>query len=633
MPPAQAARENRKEVACWGRLPFVFGDEMKKRIFLSVGIAALLLAAVLVGLDTAEVYAGAVPATTQQTTLPPFTSTVEQWFKCNYAECPDLWVGDGGDPNAFTAWADFDAPADNAYNAAHYIRAAIQFSEPITVGSDFGIEVDFTRVGDHRTDKAYSHDNLDCTGYIFREGHAYGGEFSVCSRYRGDEFGGLGLDESCAGAYLDYDYEAVWLELECKANSKYPLYFHDEYEWRFLVNGEYITSTTPGCIPITDVSINGPVTITQGELEMFEAVVSPANATPPISYTWNTQNTAPQPPPGESQPSENPPTVNDPYFGFFGAVPGTYTVTVEASNCGGSASDSVTVTVISSYVPPFPVVDCDFPTLFIYCQTPAGSGIGEWIMWLWCNQEGWFEYFVGIWLYILCMLYRPFAIVGNGIGEIIYTLYTNLGQSIFNLALFFLDWFSKFGQFLLMLVEEVPVCIAGTFGWIANWINVSGPGLSAFIEMAVPESVAWLSSLLSWFATDFLTASFGAILEVLATVINNSSDTTQFLLDQFAATIIDAVRMIGYVIVMVTFVLDLLTALVIALNAALSSDTTPDMFEELTYFWRGLDFFEEVVGESPLALLNIVALGLMAITLIYWTIGQVAGLIDDMMAV
>jgi hypothetical protein len=49
----------------------------------------------------------------------------------------------------------------------------------------------------------------------------------------------------------------------------------------------------------------------------------------------------------------------------------------------------------------------------------------------------------------------------------------------------------------------------------------------------------------------------------------------------------------------------------------------------LYYFFRGLQFFEQTAGDSPLAVLNIVSLGMIGVGLLYWTIGQAADFFDD----
>ncbi len=54
---------------------------------------------------------------------------------------------------------------------------------------------------------------------------------------------------------------------------------------------------------------------------------------------------------------------------------------------------------------------------------------------------------------------------------------------------------------------------------------------------------------------------------------------------------------------------------------------------DLVYFWRGIEFFEEVVSGTPLVLLNTLALGLIGVNLLWWTIGQVGGLVDDLMQI
>lgn len=614
---------------------FCFGDEMK-RILFSAGIAVaaiILLVAVLAGLGAAEAQA-ATPAAvrpiahTQAVTEAVWTDLFSYEVLTNPAGCYINNLAAGG---AGSTSRRFDGYARRIREVGCGAGAAIK-GVNASIGWISGVEsITFRYSGDampygsapqcpapqppsnypipDNPDSAW----LGCqtigdgTGEEFRceFDSSTGGDF----RLRWERLG------ICEGAVVGVD-NVLGFNVDIIA-----------------VNGITVTVPATDCVPIIDVSIAGPITITQGKLGTFNAYLSPGNATTPYSFTWNTQNTAPQPPGGETQPGENSPTVNDPYFGFYGAVPGTYTVTVEASNCGGSASDSVTVTVVSGFVP-LPMPECTPPVLFLKCTRPPwDAGVGPWIDWLWCNQGGWFRYFVGIIEYTSCLVARPLVVVFNGLGEILYILYVNLGDKFLGFVLFLLNYFMQFGAFLEMLVNSLPVCMEGTFDWIVAWVNVSAPGFANFIAMAIPESTMWLSTLLSWFATDFLTASFGAILQVMATVINNAGATMQFLTEQFAATVVDAVRMIGYVLLMIQFVLDLLTSLVTGLNAALSSDSVPELYDELTFFWRGMDFFEEVVGDTPLALLNLVALGAMGVSLIYWTIGQVAGMIDDLMRV
>jgi len=290
-----------------------------------------------------------------------------------------------------------------------------------------------------------------------------------------------------------------------------------------------------------------------------------------------------------------------------------------------------------TFTAPFSVPVCTVPILAEdECPEPdfAWWQVGDWFVWLWCKLRAWFAYFVGWWLYIFCLIYSMGAIIANGVLRFVWELYIDYGEQITQIAYAVLDWFSQLATFLEMAVPEIAAWLAAAQVWAATFINETVPGFAEFLMMAVSELVPWLADLLNWFATDFLTATFGALFEIIATVVHNSSALMQFIVDQFAATLTDAVHMLGYVINMVTFIIELLSELIAGAKDALNSDTEADLFQSyVPYFWRGLTFFEETVTSTPLALLNMVAIGFIGINLLFWTIGQVGGLIDDMMQI
>ncbi len=92
----------------------------------------------------------------------------------------------------------------------------------------------------------------------------------------------------------------------------------------------------PPPVPLESVSLNGPATALTGEAVVFTATVSPPDATPPITYTWQAieQSTV------VTTTSDTSNTVS-----FAWADPGTKTVTVTAENCGGRDSDMVTINI------------------------------------------------------------------------------------------------------------------------------------------------------------------------------------------------------------------------------------------------------------------------------------------------
>jgi uncharacterized repeat protein (TIGR01451 family) len=89
--------------------------------------------------------------------------------------------------------------------------------------------------------------------------------------------------------------------------------------------------------PLTDVGISGPSSGYTGTLYTFTAVISPTDATEPITYTWS-----PEPISGQGAASA----------GYQWATPGVYTLTLAAENCGGAvgATHAITIEVESRYI-------------------------------------------------------------------------------------------------------------------------------------------------------------------------------------------------------------------------------------------------------------------------------------------
>jgi len=86
-----------------------------------------------------------------------------------------------------------------------------------------------------------------------------------------------------------------------------------------------LTSLDAACTPLTDVGIAGPLNVTStlyiGTSYTFQAIITPTNATPPITYTWS-----PEPQTGQGTDTAV----------YRWSAPGTYTVTLTAENCGGT---------------------------------------------------------------------------------------------------------------------------------------------------------------------------------------------------------------------------------------------------------------------------------------------------------
>jgi RHS repeat-associated protein len=114
-----------------------------------------------------------------------------------------------------------------------------------------------------------------------------------------------------------------------------------------------IVSPPPVCPrPLESVAIDGPTDGYTDTLYAFTAVISPADATPPITYTW-----APEPDVGQGTTSAS----------YEWASTGLYTITLTAENCGGPVSDTHTVEI----VPPAPI--CPQPLESVAIDGPTGG--------------------------------------------------------------------------------------------------------------------------------------------------------------------------------------------------------------------------------------------------------------------
>ncbi len=92
-----------------------------------------------------------------------------------------------------------------------------------------------------------------------------------------------------------------------------------------------IEAPPPGCPhPLEDVNINGPSSGYTNTLYAFDAVVTPLDATKPITYTWT-----PEPDNGQGVTSGQ----------YQWTAPGVYTITLAAANCYGTDSDIHAITI------------------------------------------------------------------------------------------------------------------------------------------------------------------------------------------------------------------------------------------------------------------------------------------------
>ena len=95
-----------------------------------------------------------------------------------------------------------------------------------------------------------------------------------------------------------------------------------------------LTPVSTVCTPLTDVGILGPLDVTStlyiNTLYTFQAIITPTNATAPITYTWT-----PTPETGQSTSQAT----------YRWNTPDTYTITLTAENCGGTFGSTRTVVI------------------------------------------------------------------------------------------------------------------------------------------------------------------------------------------------------------------------------------------------------------------------------------------------
>ncbi|MDY7076389.1 MAG: DUF11 domain-containing protein [Chloroflexota bacterium] len=109
----------------------------------------------------------------------------------------------------------------------------------------------------------------------------------------------------------------------------------------------------PPCLkPLTDVSVTGPTNGITGTLYAFTGVITPADATEPVNYTWS-------PAPAGGQGTAN--------ASYQWATPGLYTLTLTAENCGGIISTTHIITISSL---------CPRPLTGVGLSGPANGATG-----------------------------------------------------------------------------------------------------------------------------------------------------------------------------------------------------------------------------------------------------------------
>lgn len=98
--------------------------------------------------------------------------------------------------------------------------------------------------------------------------------------------------------------------------------------------GTHAITIVATSIPVDSVEISGPISGVVNMPYGFTAVVSPANATAPITYTWS-----PAPDVGQGTATAT----------YAWAITGTQTITVAVENDGGNADNTHTLVIEAGF--------------------------------------------------------------------------------------------------------------------------------------------------------------------------------------------------------------------------------------------------------------------------------------------
>jgi len=238
---------------------------------------------------------------------------------------------------------------------------------------------------------------------------------------------------------------------------------------------------------------------------------------------------------------------------------------------------------------------------------------------------------------------------GDNIGDFLAMCILEVRDWLYDLLTGWADYFSSWGtglgDFLAMATLEVRDWLYDFLTNVAAFINNTFTGLGDFLSMIVLEVRDWLYDFLTklgitinaWATAigDFLanlviqvTRFINAIIVSIARGITLWIKLAVLLLDMLDMAVQGFLNALSLVITLV----DLTGQLIAGLKNALSSGTAAYLFQDetgLAFFWRGLEFFEETASPSPLAIMNLVAIGYMGYNLGIWTIGQVGDVLRD----
>jgi hypothetical protein len=236
----------------------------------------------------------------------------------------------------------------------------------------------------------------------------------------------------------------------------------------------------------------------------------------------------------------------------------------------------------------------------------------------------------------------------NEIGDFLSNATTEFRDWLYDLLTELVLFWDGWAEFFYTAADRVRRFRDWLYDWmteLGEWINATVTNAGAFVADVVRDYRDWLYDILTWYG-NFVYGNITGIGEYLANSVRRLAKLLQILvltwanvvsaLAIFALAILDVIDLVIEKAVdglgILIYVSGLTGDLVTGLRDAINSSSTADIYQDvpgLYYFWRGMTFFEDTVGSSPLAVLNLVAIGIIGINLSLWTVGQVGDLIED----
>ncbi len=262
------------------------------------------------------------------------------------------------------------------------------------------------------------------------------------------------------------------------------------------------------------------------------------------------------------------------------------------------------------------------------CPRPKWHDLSGWIPWLWCNQRAWFAYADNTWRFYVCIIQ---ATIARSINTLIFALinfYTNIAMQLYEIAYLVYSYYDAWAVWVYTNWQGFVYWLHDGRVWAMQYYAQNSEEIGRFTNMAVTESSDWAGVMLDWVANDVVQGGIDAA----ATIVGNAAGMASLLASEFSRAVNDFIDILLFVIRALTWLANLVNSLIEGVRYVMNDDLEADLFQSFApAFWSGLTLFEDIIGDTPLDVLNSIALGLIFFGLGWWSIRQVYGMFNDLL--